>query len=146
MELIAQGLMEEGLYDLSRAEGFGPLDIDAIYRRDLARLYLEANSYLGVNWFQATEAFFELCQVGATADSCLKYAEAAWEYANLLVEVEDPCQALAYYAASLEHVPNETLLPTAEHIERACQTATAPPTSPPITETPTPTLTLTPTP
>ncbi|MGD8605579.1 MAG: hypothetical protein PVF49_13510 [Anaerolineales bacterium] len=144
MELIAQGLMEEGLYDLSRAESFGPLDIDAIYRRDLARLYLQANSYLGVNWFQAAEAFFELCQAGATTDSCLKYAESAWEYANLLVEADDPCQALDYYAASLEQVPNETLLPTAEHIERVCQTATAPPPAPPATETPTPPLTPTP--
>lgn len=146
MEQIAQGLMEEGLYDLSRAETFGPLDIDAIYRRDLARLYLEANSYLGVNWFQATEAFFELCQAGATVDSCFKYAEAAWEYANLLVDVDDPCQALEYYAASLEQIPNETLLPTAEHIERVCLTATAPPTFAPETETETPTPTLTPTP
>lgn len=48
MELIGQGLMEEGLYNLSLANRFGPLDRDAMFRMTLAQQYLLANSYIGL--------------------------------------------------------------------------------------------------
>ena len=57
MILITQGLMEEGLYDLSLAERFGPLDRDAMFRKTLAQQYLLANSYFG------TIKDFEICKV-----------------------------------------------------------------------------------
>jgi hypothetical protein len=137
MEQIALGLMEEGLYDLSLAERFGPLDRDATFRKTLAEQYLLANSYIGLNWFQAASLFASLCEQGATTDSCPKYAEAAWEYGDLLINAEDPCAAQEYYNGSLNAVPNSTLEPTATKAAEACLTATAPPPVPP---TPTPTL------
>ena len=48
-----QGLLEEGIYDMSRAERFGPLDRDAGNWRSWAELYLEADSYMGLNWARA---------------------------------------------------------------------------------------------
>lgn len=136
MEQIALGLMEEGLYDLSLAERFGPLDRDAMFRMTLAEQYLLANSYIGLNWFQAASLFASLCEQGATTDSCPKYAESAWEYGDLLWIAKDPCGAQKYYDGSLTAVPNSTLEPTATESAKACQKATAPPTAPP-TATPT---------
>jgi tetratricopeptide (TPR) repeat protein len=133
MEQISLGLMEEGLYDLSLAERFGPLDRDAMFRKTLAEQYLLANSYIGLNWYQAANLFYTLCVQGATTDSCPKYAESAWEYGDLLWIAEDPCGAQEYYEGSLGAVPNSTLEPTATEAAKACQKATAPPPAPPTT-------------
>ncbi|MGD8633741.1 MAG: hypothetical protein PVF85_09250, partial [Anaerolineales bacterium] len=91
MNLIAQGEMEEGLYNLSLAEQFGPLDRDALFRRTLAQQYLLANSFIGLNWARAAELFAGLCEQGATSDSCPKFAEAAWKYGDQLWDAGDPC-------------------------------------------------------
>jgi tetratricopeptide (TPR) repeat protein len=139
MTLIAQGLMEEGLYDLSLAQRFGPLDRDAFFRRTLAEQYLLANSYIGLNWARAAELFSALCEQGATVDSCFKFAESAWNYGDLLWNAEDPCAAQVQYEGSYNAWENGTLVPTATKAAEACATATAPPTAPPEpTETPTP--------
>lgn len=139
MELIAQGLMEEGLYDLSLAERFGPLDREAGFRRTLAEQYLWANSFFGLNWAQAAELFHPLCQQGATLDSCPKYAEAAWMYGDQLWAADDPCGAKDQYGKSLSAWENGTRVPTATEAAVACETATAPPPRPPK-PTGTPTL------
>ncbi|NIS80453.1 MAG: hypothetical protein GTO14_09670 [Anaerolineales bacterium] len=136
MDLIAQGLMEEGLYDLSLAERFGPLDRDANFRRTLAEQYLLANSYIGLNWAKAAELFSSLCQQGATIDSCFKYAEAAWRYGDQLWIAYDPCAASFQYNGSILAWENGTLVPTATEAAKECEKATAPPPQP--TDTPTP--------
>ena len=138
METITQGLMEEGLYDLSLAERFGPLDRDAMFRKTLAQQYLLANSYIGLNWLKAADLFGPLCEQGATLDSCRKFAEAAWEYGNLEWAADNPCIAADFFIRSYEASPNPTLEPTAQHAEDTCATKEAPP-PPPATETPTPT-------
>ena len=144
MEMIAQGLMEEGLYELSLAEQFGPLGRDALYRQSLAEQYLLANSYMGINWSAAAELFGPLCDQGATSDSCYKFAEASWEYGDQLWSADDPCGANLQYDNAMEAYPSDLLAPTATRAARACATATAPPPAPPATETPTPTPTLDP--
>jgi tetratricopeptide (TPR) repeat protein len=142
MNLIAQGEMEEGLYNLSLAEQFGPLDRDALFRRTLAQQYLLANSYIGLNWERAAELFAGLCEQGATSDACPKYADAAWKYGDQLWDAGDPCAADDQYEASLDAYPYPELEPTADKADDKCEKLTAPPTEPP----PAPTATLTPTP
>jgi tetratricopeptide (TPR) repeat protein len=139
MELIAQGLMEEGLYDLSLAERFGPLDREAGYRRTLAQQYLFANSYFGLNWERAADLFAPLCAQGATIDSCYKFGEAAWYYGDQLMAASDPCAAVEQYDRSLSGWVNDIRFPTATEAANMCATALAPPpVSPTPTETPTP--------
>jgi tetratricopeptide (TPR) repeat protein len=139
MELIAQGLMEEGLYDLSLAERFGPLDREAGYRRTLAEQYLFANSYFGLNWERAADLFSPLCEQGATIDSCFKFGEAAWYYGDQLMAASDPCAAMEQYDRSLSRWEWDVRFPTATKAANMCATALAPPpVSPTPTETPTP--------
>ncbi len=142
MDLIAQGEMEEGLYNLSLAEQFGPLDRDALFRRTLAQQYLLANSFIGLNWERAAELFAGLCEQGATTDSCPKFAEAAWKYGDQLWDADDPCGADAQYQASLDAYPFPELEPTADKADDECEKLRATPTPPP--STPTPTFTPTP--
>jgi tetratricopeptide (TPR) repeat protein len=139
MDLIAQGLMEEGLYDLSLAERFGPLDREAGYRRTLAQQYLFANSYFGLNWERAANLFETLCAQGATIDSCYKFGEAAWYYGDQLMSASDPCAAMEQYDRSLSSWEWDVRFPIATEAANICATALAPPpVSPTPSETPTP--------
>lgn len=151
--LIIEGLMEEGLYDLSLAERFGPLDREADLRRSTAQQYLLANSYIGLDWIKAAELFKPLCHQRVTLDSCIKYAEAAWIYGEYLWNSNELCAAHVQFAESMSAWPNEVLAPEATEAAIVCATLSAPPPTrekPTATETPTggpsPTETPTPTP
>lgn len=135
---ITLGLMEEGLYDLSLASRFGPLDLNAINLKSLAEQYLLANSYYGLNWAMAAELFAQLCFQGATSDSCYKYGFSAWSYGDLLYSLDDPCGAEGQYNQSLNTWDNPEYYPTATKAVNACLTATAPAPPPPPQETETP--------
>ena len=141
MELIAAGLMEEGLYNLSLANRFGPLDRDAMFRMSLAQQYLLANSYIGLNWIRASELFRPLCDQVATLDSCRKYAESAWKYGDLLWDEDDPCGASEQYTSALNVWEFPDLAPTASKADVVCATRSAPPPVPTATPTASPTPT-----
>ncbi len=141
MKLISQGLMEEGLYNLSLAKRFGPLDRDAMFRMTLAQQYLLANSYIGLNWARAAELFLPLCEQVATLDSCIKYAETAWKYGDLLWDEGDPCGAAEQYIGALNAWEFPNLAPTASKADDVCATQSAPPPVPTATPTPSPTPT-----
>jgi tetratricopeptide (TPR) repeat protein len=153
IERIAQqGLLEEGMYDLSRAELFGPLDEEAENWRSWADLYLLANSYMGANWAQAVFYFAQVYVVAPYLrnDAYIKYAISSQAYGDLLVSSGDPCAAKAYYEQSLLAWENGTLVPTATEAFGLCEDTEEEPeeTQQPL-ETPTPggeTPTETPTP
>jgi tetratricopeptide (TPR) repeat protein len=52
-----QGDLEGGIYELTLAERFAPLDNTASGLRDGARAYIQAASYFGVNWQKTVELF-----------------------------------------------------------------------------------------
>jgi tetratricopeptide (TPR) repeat protein len=143
-----EGLLEEGMYDLARAQTFGPLDRDASNWKSWAELYLKANSYMGVNWGQAVAHFAEVYLVAPYMrnDAYIKYGISAQRYADLLVDTGDPCAAEEMYDQSLLAWDNATVYPTATEARDLCRTATfqPPPPEPTATpggETPTPTET-----
>ncbi|MFP3854221.1 MAG: hypothetical protein ACLFWD_08015 [Anaerolineales bacterium] len=136
-----EGLLEEGMYDLARAQTFGPLDRDASNWKSWAELYLKANSYMGVNWAEAVSHFAQVYLVAPYLrnDAYIKYAVSAQNYANLLDESDDPCAAEEMYDESLSAWDNATVYPTATKVRNDCRTATAPAPRPqPPDNTPTP--------
>lgn len=137
VERILAGDLEEGMYDLSLAERFGPLDRDAASWRVSAGYYLVANSYFGVNWAQAAAYFYEVC-LADIWDSCFKLGVSAQKYGDQLLQGGDFCTAMEQYDASLSAWPNGTLVPTATEAALECENSRRPP-PPPATETPTPT-------
>lgn len=142
-----EGLLEEGLYDLSRAERFAPLDNEAEQYRGWAELYLQANSYFGVNWAQAVYYFAQVYIVAPyiTNDVYLKLATSAQKYGDELIVANDPCAAEEQYYQSLLAWENKDLVPTATEAHDRCEDSKRPP-PPKETPGPTPTPTETPTP
>lgn len=139
-------LLEEGIYDLSLAESFAPLDEEALNWRSWAQLYLTANSYFGLNWEQAAFYFDVVYRVapGIRNDVTWKYAFSIQMYALQLAAAGDPCAAEEQLDISLEVLVNDELAPTATAVRDACRTATAPPPAPAATDTPDGTLEPTP--
>lgn len=141
----SEGLLEGGLYDLSLAERFAPLDSEAEEYRGWARMYLLANSFFGVNWAESVYYFAQvyLAAPYITNDVYLKYAIASHRYGDEFILANDPCAAEELYYQSLLAWENPDLVPTATQAHDACESASAPP---PPEATPTPTVTETPTP
>jgi tetratricopeptide (TPR) repeat protein len=141
----SEGLLEEGLYDLSLAERFAPLDSEAEEYRGWARLYLLANSFFGVNWAEATYYFGQVYLTAPyiTTDVYLKYAIASNRHGDELILADEPCDAEELYEQSLLAWENPDLVPTATEAHELCEDANAPP---PPEATPTPTETPAPTP
>lgn len=136
MDKLFAGELEQGIYDLTLAERFGPLDAQAQSWRSSAAFFIFANSYFGLDWKLATENFGQVCQANIWG-ACTKYGLAAIEYAGLLAEEGQPCEAAIYYAEGFSHASIAAAAPTATEVANLCATAMAP--------TPTMTITLTPT-
>lgn len=120
-----------GIYDLMVASRVGTLDNQAQSWMRTASFYRYANSFIGLDWVEATRNFSDLCSSGVW-DSCFKYAKSAKEYADLLIDDEEYCSAHEYYRLSLDTREDSGLEPTADRAEELCLTATVtPPTATP---------------
>lgn len=94
--------LEEGLFDLTRAEAFGPLDAEAQAQRGWAELYQMANSFWNIDWKKAAYYFSELYAAAPYfKDTNLKYFQATRNYADQLFAINDFCNAEAQYALAL---------------------------------------------
>ena len=135
--------LEPGLYDLSLAERFGPLDNEAEEWRNSARFYLLANSYLGLDWGMATDLFFQVCVPAANWDSCDRLGLAAQRYAEQLRAISDPCELVRAYL-EWEWSPDYPVLQPIYDVVARANEACAIQSAPPPTETSTPTPEVTP--
>lgn len=123
--------LEAGIYDLTMASRVGTLDNQAQSWMRSAAFYQYANSFIDLDWREATVNFSDLC-AAAIWDSCFKYAKAAKELGHQLAKEEDYCAAVEQYSASLDTRRDDQLEPTADWADEACQTATShPPTATP---------------
>lgn len=99
-KILRRGELESGLFDLSQAELFGPLDSEANGYRNWARLYLIGASFYSVrDWAQAA---FYLGQVAPFAPNLTNgsgefaidwYIESLRNYVDQLAEAKDWCTA-----------------------------------------------------
>jgi tetratricopeptide (TPR) repeat protein len=148
-KILNQSNLEGGIYDLSLAEQFGPLDSDALGTRNLARLYIIGSSF----WEALPEqAVFYFSQVAAAAPYLRdasgwtareRYRLSLVQYGDQLAASENWCDAQIQYETALSMQADPAIGEKAEEAALMC----APPTeTPTLTETATltPTLTLTP--
>ncbi len=146
--------LEGGIFDLTLAERFGPLDgYSAGFRTD-ARLYLVGASYWDQDWEQAQYYFYQVMSlVPNLADSSCVTATERWRYATIKVAEKlladgDVCGAEEQFnqAFSIGSQKNEQYYPTATEVSDQCNgddgggDVTPPPDATP-TETPTETPT-----
>jgi len=145
--ITKQGNLEGGIYYLTLAERFGPLDNTANGLRDGARAYITGASFWELDWEQAV-TYFEQVSGGwpslwdGTMTASQRYFIALTSYGNELFTNQDYCAAYdAYLTASGIGSLDGTSANNSAQAYAQCNPATeAPPTvdvAPTITETPT---------
>jgi hypothetical protein len=115
-KILSGGELESGLYDLSQAELFGPLDTEAAGFRNWARLYLIGASFYSVqDWAQAA---FYLGQVAPFAPNLHNgsggfamdwYLSALENYINKLDEDGEWCTAVSQLEIFMQYQPDPAL-------------------------------------
>ncbi len=122
--------LEGGMYDLSLAERFGPLDAEADNWRNLARLYV-----IGLSFWEVypEQAVFYFSQVAAAAPGLRdgtgwtasgRYLASLVQYGDWLASHDDWCAAEEKYNAALSMGADNTVNQKADEAQIKC----APPT------------------
>ena len=100
--ITQEGNLEGGIYYLTLAERFGPLDNTSIQLREGARMYITGASFWELDWRQAYNNFSEvgngwpaLWDGTMTASQRLQYA--AMRYGDVLFQEQDFCAAYDQY-------------------------------------------------
>jgi len=149
-KILLQGDLEGGIYDLTLAEKFGPLDYSASVYRDWARLYLSALGYWEAYPEQAVNLFGQIAAAlpglrdGSGWSAGERYRQSLIHYGDQLAAEEQWCQAQAQYELALAIRQIEEVSLTLTQVAHIC----SPPTQ---TFTPSPapsgtaTITFTPT-
>jgi tetratricopeptide (TPR) repeat protein len=104
--ITKQGNLEGGIYYLTLAERFGPLDNTAVGLREGARMYITGASFWELDWKQAVDYF---SQVGTgwpslwdgTMTASQRYYFASMRYGDVLYGRNEYCAASKQYANAL---------------------------------------------
>jgi tetratricopeptide (TPR) repeat protein len=145
-----QGNLEGGIYYLTLAERFGPLDNTANQLREGARLYITGASFWELDWMQAVTYFTEVgngwpSMHDGTMNASQRLFIASMRYGDQLFENQQYCEAYEQYQVAVGigqlQQPstgnyNQAFIQCYPPTSTAEPTATAPPETP--TETPTP--------
>ncbi len=106
MNLIQQqGNLEGGIYELTLAERFAPLDNTANAVREGARAYIQAASFFGVDWKQSV-AYFQQVASGwpslwdGTMTANQRYQQSLMRYGDELWKGGNACGAWEQYTAA----------------------------------------------
>ena len=103
--IIKQGNLEGGIYQLTLAERFGPLDSTTNVLRDGARLYILAASFWDLDWKNSVYYFSQLYVAwpnmwDGTMTASERYRIASMRYGDELFAQEEWCQANEQYQNS----------------------------------------------
>lgn len=147
-KVLHQGDLEGGIYDLTLAEKFGPLDYNGNIYRDWARLYLTALGFYEAYPEQAVYYFGQVAAAvpglidGAGWTAMERYRRSLIHYGDQLAKEEKWCEAQSHYEAALAIRAVEGVPVTLTHVAHIC----SPPTktfTPTLGPTATPTITFT---
>jgi len=103
VDFIQAGNLEGGIYELTLAERFAPLDSTAYALRDNARFYINAASFWELDWKRTAESFAQLNGSGiwdGTMTASERYRISAMRYADELYADENYCAAYEQYQAA----------------------------------------------
>jgi len=140
-KINVQHNLEGGIYDLTLAERFGPLDNLSAGLRNFAKLYLIGSSLWGVDWAQVAYYFQQVAAAtpgmtdssGYTAGG--RYFIALVEYGKVLLNQDKPCDAVIQFDLASSISSTDELNSLKRDANERCL-ALQPPT-PTFTETPT---------
>jgi len=140
-KILAEGSLEPGIYDLTLAEQFAPLDSTAEGYRTWARLYLTGASYWGVDWAQVIYYFEQVYQAlpnlrdGSNMTATDRYRLGLINYGLDLASSREFCAAQDYFNLALAFGDDPEVQPTLHWIGTECWEELNPPTKVPPTAT-----------
>lgn len=125
-KISAESDLEGGMYDLTLAEKFGPLDAEARNWRSWAELYRLGAGFWDIDWGQAVYYFAQLATAapnlrdgsGLTARD--RYHLALVGYGDWLVQRGEWCLAAEQYEIAREVNPDPEVEPTADYVFEQC--------------------------
>ena len=140
--ITKEGNLEGGVYQLTLAERFAPLDREASGLREGARAYIQASSFFGVDWAQAVNYFAQVASGwpsmwDGTMSASQRYQISLMRYGDLLFARNQFCDAVQQYQTA-QGIGNLDKAAT-NNFNQAYQTCYPP------TETPAPTTVVVPT-
>lgn len=138
VDMIKAGNLEGGIYQLTLAERFAPLDNTAHILRDNARFYITAASFWELDWKLSAEYFAQLNGSGiwdGTMTATQRYYYAAMRYGDELLAQGAYCQAYEQYQAA--RAIGELDAQAAKGANQAYQECYPPTEIPPTVEQPT---------
>lgn len=139
-KIIKEGNLEGGIYDLTLASNFAPLDKDAVGYIDWARLYLTGSSVWEIDWKQVVSYFSQIYAAlpnlrdGDGWTAMERYRVASMKYGDQLMIAGEYCAGRDQYENALMVGVDNALVPTATKAQLLCQPPTATPR--PATATP----------
>jgi len=142
-KILVQHNLEGGIYDLTLAEHFGPLDNNAAGLRNFSRLYLTGASLWDVDWAQVVYYFQQLTvslpnltdSSGYTAGQ--RYYLALIEYGKVLMSKNKPCDAQIQFDLAWAISPADNFRGIRKDATDQCNASKPPtPTVPLPTDTP----------
>lgn len=138
-KISKQGDLEGGIYYMTLAERFGPLDSYADGLRTGARMYTTGASFWEVDWPQAVKYFAQVAggwpsmwDASSNMTASDRYRIALMRYGDLLYE-DEPCTAYEQYTIAMNYGQLDDI--AAKNSNRAYQ-ACYPPTEIPTLEAP----------
>jgi len=140
MDKIKAGQLEEGIYDMSLTERFGPLDKEADTYRTFARYYITGASFWELDWPQVINYFSELyLSVPGLRDASgmttvERYYKALLAYGDKLLLEQDFCGAEAQYELAYQVSPSDDIAKKSTQVYKQCHPATKTPE--PVTPSP----------
>jgi len=147
-KILAEGSLEPGIYDLTLAERFAPLDSSAEGIRTWTRYYLTGASYWGVDWAQVVFYFEQVYPMlpnlrdGTFMTTTERFRLGAIEYAKQLADAEEYCLAQEYFEKALAIQADPLVQPLASEVADKCYQINNPPVQEqPAEPTPGPTVT-----
>jgi len=133
-KILAEGSLEPGIYDLTLAERFAPLDSTAEGYRTWTRLYLTGASFWGVDWAQVVYFFEQVypqlpnLRDGTNMTATERFRIGAIEYASQLAAAGQFCEAQEYFDKAQAISSDPAVQPTAQWAAEECFTIQNPPT------------------
>jgi hypothetical protein len=131
--VLVQGDLEGGIFDLNRAEQYGPLDAEASSYRNWASWHITGLSFWEIDWGQAVYYFNQVAVAAPNLWDGSYYAQdrlatAQVGYAGELIDQADNlllhkewCQADDLFTESENYAPiNATAQPTATYASQKC--------------------------
>ena len=131
MASLAGDSLEEGIFYLDQARQIRPLDADALRELELARRYLKALGYWGVDWetcIQQLEALYALAPNYRDVFQRLYQARVA--YGDLWAGQGEMCPAADQYTQALRLMNSDALVAKRDEAAQVCAVATPTPIAP----------------